>query len=421
MACVVQKYGGTSVGNADRIKHVAERVVRTAAGGRSVCVVVSAMGNTTDELIELAARVSTRPHPRELDMLLTAGERIAMALLSMAIAEQGREATSFTGSQAGILTDTAHGRARITEVRAHRVEEALQQGKIAIVAGFQGVSPEAHVTTLGRGGSDTTAVALAATLAAEVCEIYTDVEGVYTADPRIVPRARKLDVLSHEEMLELSAAGARVLVVRAVEYARNYGIPIHVRSSFTDAPGTWVKEETETMEKAIISGIAHDSSEAKVTITGVPDRPGIAAQLFRTLATEGINVDMIVQNISSEGNTDISFTVPRGDLDSAEPVIDAVAERIGARGIATDPDVAKISLVGAGMRTHPGVAAQMFETLAEAGINIEIISTSSIRISCVVRGDKIERAVRAVHDAFRLSEEFILEEEVPSASARNTG
>ena len=294
MACVVQKYGGTSVGNADRIKHVAERVVRTADEGRSVCVVVSAMGNATDELIELAARVSTRPHPRELDMLLTAGERIAMALLSMAIAELGREAISFTGSQAGILTDTAHGRARITEVRAHRVEEALQQGKIAIVAGFQGVSPEAHVTTLGRGGSDTTAVALAATLAAEACEIYTDVEGVYTADPRIVPLARKLNVLSHVEMLELSAAGARVLMVRAVEYARNYGIPIHVRSSFTDAPGTWVKKETETMEKAIISGIAHDSSEAKVTISGVPDRPGIAAQLFRTLATEGINVDMIV-------------------------------------------------------------------------------------------------------------------------------
>ena len=420
MACVVQKYGGTSVGNADRIKHVAERVVRTADEGRSVCVVVSAMGNATDELIELAARVATRPHPRELDMLLTAGERIAMALLSMAIAELGREAISFTGSQAGILTDTAHGRARITEVRAHRVEEALQQGKIAIVAGFQGVSPEAHVTTLGRGGSDTTAVALAATLAAEACEIYTDVEGVYTADPRIVPLARKLNVLSHVEMLELSAAGARVLMVRAVEYARNYGIPIHVRSSFTDAPGTWVKKETETMEKAIISGIAHDSSEAKVTITGVPDRPGIAAQLFRTLATEGINVDMIVQNVASEGNTDISFTVPRGDLDSAEPVIDAVAKQIGARKVATDPDVAKISLVGAGMRTHPGVAAQMFETLAEAGINIEIISTSSIRISCVVRGDKIERAVRAVHDAFRLSEEFILEE-VPSTSARDTG
>ncbi|MCY4088331.1 MAG: aspartate kinase [Actinomycetia bacterium] len=420
MACVVQKFGGTSVGNADRIKHVAERVVRTADEGRSVCVVVSAMGNATDELIELAARVSTRPHPRELDMLLTAGERIAMALLSMAIAELGREAISFTGSQAGILTDTAHGRARITEVRAHRVEEALQQGKIAIVAGFQGVSPEAHVTTLGRGGSDTTAVALAATLVAEACEIYTDVEGVYTADPRIVPLARKLNVLSHVEMLELSAAGARVLMVRAVEYARNYGIPIHVRSSFTDAPGTWVKKETETMEKAIISGIAHDSSEAKVTITGVPDRPGIAAQLFRTLATEGINVDMIVQNVASEGNTDISFTVPRGDLDSAEPVIDAVAKQIGARKVATDPDVAKISLVGAGMRTHPGVAAQMFETLAEAGINIEIISTSSIRISCVVRGDKIERAVRAVHDAFRLSEEFILEE-VPSTSARDTG
>lgn len=420
MACVVQKYGGTSVGNADRIKHVAERVVRTADEGRSVCVVVSAMGNATDELIELAARVSTRPHPRELDMLLTAGERIAMALLSMAITELGREAISFTGSQAGILTDTAHGRARITEVRAHRVEEALQQGKIAIVAGFQGVSPEAHVTTLGRGGSDTTAVALAATLAAEACEIYTDVEGVYTADPRIVPLARKLNVLSHVEMLELSAAGARVLMVRAVEYARNYGIPIHVRSSFTDAPGTWVKKETETMEKAIISGIAHDSSEAKVTITGVPDRPGIAAQLFRTLATEGINVDMIVQNVALEGNTDISFTVPRGDLDSAEPVIDAVAKQIGARKVATDPDVAKISLVGAGMRTHPGVAAQMFETLAEAGINIEIISTSSIRISCVVRGDKIERAVRAVHDAFRLSEEFILEE-VPSTSARDTG
>ena len=416
MGCIVQKYGGTSVGNAARIKRVAERVVQTAAAGRSVCVVVSAMGDTTDELIDLAASVSTRPHPRELDMLLTAGERISMALLSMTIAELGREAISFTGSQAGILTDTAHGRARITEVRADRVEQALEQGKIAIVAGFQGVSSEAAVTTLGRGGSDTTAVALAASLDAEACEIYTDVEGVYTADPRIVPLARKLHELSYEEMLELSASGARVLMVRSVEYARNYGVPLHVRSSFTDVPGTWVRRETETMEKAIISGIAHDSSEAKVTIIGVPDRPGIAAQLFRALATQGVNVGMIVQNVASEGNTDISFTVPLGDLGDAEPVIDTVADRIGARGVATDPEVAKISLVGAGMRTHPGVAAKMFETLAEAGINIEIISTSSIRISCVVRSDEIERAVKAVHGAFRLSEEFVLEEEVPRAA-----
>lgn len=417
MTTIVQKYGGTSVASAERIKRVAERVAQTAEEGNRVCVVVSAMGDMTDELVALSSEVAAGTHPRELDMLLTSGERISMALLSMAIAEVGHAAISFTGSQAGILTDTAHGRARIVEVRARRVEEALSNGKIVIVAGFQGVSSDADVTTLGRGGSDTTAVALATSLGADACEIYTDVEGIYTADPRIVPGARKLRELSFDEMLELSAAGARVLMPRSVEYARAHRVPIHVRSSFTDAPGTWVRMENQMMEKAIISGIAHDSSEAKVTITSVPDRPGIAAKLFRSLATGGVNVDMIVQNIAAAGNTDISFTVPLSELAAAEPIVASVAEAVGASGIETDPEVAKISLVGAGMRTHPGIAAQMFEALAEADINIGIISTSSIRISCVVAASEIERAVRAVHESFQLSKDTIFEEGSSAAVA----
>ncbi|MFN2490570.1 MAG: aspartate kinase [Actinomycetota bacterium] len=414
MALVVQKYGGTSVGDAERIKHVAQRVVGAADAGQRVCVVVSAMGHTTDELVELAAQISSAPHDRELDMLLTAGERISMALLSMAINELGREAISFTGSQAGIVTDTKHGKARIVDVRARRVLDALDAGKIAIVAGFQGVSTDLDVTTLGRGGSDTSAVALAAALGADVCEIHTDVSGVFTADPRIVPEARKLHAVSYEEMLELSSSGAKVLMLRSVEYARNHGVLVHVRSSFSDEEGTWIREEDERMEQAIISGIAHDDSEAKVTILGVPDRPGVAARVFRPLASEGVNIDMIVQNASEAGRTDISFTMPKEELRRAEPVLKATAEAVGAAGVQTDADIAKVSLVGAGMKTHPGVAADMFDALAEAGINIDIISTSSIRISCVVQASEVEEAVRAIHDRFRLATDVVLREKHPA-------
>ncbi|MDQ3981184.1 MAG: aspartate kinase, partial [Actinomycetota bacterium] len=379
MATIVQKYGGTSVGDARRIKKVAERVVSCADAGHRVCVVVSAMGHTTDELLDLAAEVSTVPHPRELDMLLTAGERISMALLSMAINELGSVAISFTGSQAGIVTDTSHGKARILEVKASRVREALEAGSIAIVAGFQGVSTAFDVTTLGRGGSDTTAVALAAALDADYCEIFTDVDGVFTADPRLVPSARKLHAVSYEEMLELSASGAKVLMLRSVEYARNYQVLLHVRSSFSEEEGTWIREEDERMERAIISGIAHDTSEAKVTILGVPDKPGIAARVFRPLADGDVNVDMIVQNASAaaaasdgaqtERRTDIFFTLPKVDLGRAEPILKAIEVDVGAEGITTDPDIAKVSLVGAGMKTHPGVAADMFDALADAEIN----------------------------------------------------
>jgi aspartate kinase len=407
VALVVQKYGGTSVGNPDRIKHVASRVVAAAEAGNQVCVVVSAMGDTTDELLELAAKVSDQPHDRELDMLLTAGERISMALLSMAIIDLGRQAISFTGSQAGIVTDTSHGKAKIIEVRARRIRDGLAEGKIAIVAGFQGVSTEDEVTTLGRGGSDATAVALAAALEADVCEIYTDVEGVYTADPRLVPEARKLRELSYEEMLELAAGGARVLMARSVEFGRNHGVVIHVRSTFAEGEGTWVRREEDLLEQPTISGIAHDTSEAKVTISGVPDRPGIAARVFRPLADAGVNVDMIVQNVSEAGHTDISFTLPTTDLGRAEPILAATAEAVEARGFSADREIAKVSLVGAGMKTHPGVAADMFDALADAGINIEIISTSAIRISCVVRASEVERAVRVVHEKFRLTEDLI--------------
>jgi aspartate kinase len=410
VALVVQKYGGTSVGNPERIKHVARRVVQSAAAGNEVCVVVSAMGDTTDELLELAGQVSTRPHDRELDMLLTAGERISMALLSMAIIDLGRQAISFTGSQAGIVTDTSHGRAKIIDIRARRVREEIAAGKIAIVAGFQGVSNEDEVTTLGRGGSDATAVALAAGLAADVCEIYTDVEGVYTADPRIVPAARKLREVSYEEMLELAASGAKVLMARSVEFGRNHGVVIHVRSTFSEADGTWVRKEEELMEQPTISGIAHDTSEAKVTISGVPDRPGIAARVFRPLADAGVNIDMIVQNVSEAGHTDISFTLPTTDLPRAEPILSETAKAVQARGVATDAGIGKVSLVGAGMKTHPGVAAEMFDALADAGINIEIISTSAIRISCVVRAAEVERAVQVIHDRFRLSDEVVYHE-----------
>jgi aspartate kinase len=416
MALIVQKYGGTSVGDADRIKRVAARIAAAAKGGHKVCVAVSAMGHTTDELVQLAGDISPEPNPRELDMLLTAGERIAMALLSMAIYDLGFRAVSFTGSQAGIVTDTSHGKARILEVKGDRVRQALNEDKVAIVAGFQGVSTAFDVTTLGRGGSDTTAVALAAALGADVCEIYTDVDGVYTADPRIVPSARKLHVVSYEEMLELAASGARVLALRSVEYARNYGVLVHVRSSFSYEDGTFVKEEDERMERAVISGIAHDTSEAKITVRDVPDKPGVAARVFRTLADEGINVDMIVQNVSSHGRTDISFTMPTDDLRRARPVLDVTASEVGADGITMDPDIAKVSLVGAGMKTHPGVAADMFDALSDAGINIEIISTSSIRISCVVRAKEVDRAVKAIHERFDLAEREIVRETHPETA-----
>lgn len=399
MALVVQKYGGTSVGTPERIGRVADRVVGTRREGNDVVVVVSAMGQSTDELIELAQAVSPRPPAREMDMLLTAGERISMALVAMAIIDRGVDAVSFTGSQAGILTEGEHGSAKIAEIRGQRVRESLDQGKVVIVAGFQGVDPVTkEITTIGRGGSDATAVALAAALGADVCEIYTDVDGVYTADPRIVPSARKLDEIGFEEMLELSASGAGVLMSRSVEFGRRFNIPIHVRSSFNDHQGTWVKETT--MEEAIISGIAHDTSEAKVTVRGVPDQPGVAAALFEPMAAQGINVDMIVQNVSQEGSTDISFTVSKAAVESARSIATRVAADVSAAGVEIDAGIAKVSLVGAGMKSHPGVAAKVFRVLADAGINIGMISTSTIRISCVVAGEDVEAAVQTLHKAF---------------------
>lgn len=405
MSLIVQKFGGTSVDGPERIRAVADHVVRTRRQGHDVVVVVSAMGRSTDDLIRLAQELSPSPPARELDMLVTAGERISMSLLCIAIDELGATASSFTGSQAGILTDSAHGRAKILEVRADRLREALAQGQVVVVAGFQGMSPDRNITTLGRGGSDTTAVALAAALGADVCEIYTDVAGVYSADPRVVPKARKLASVSYEEMLEMAATGGRVLALRSVEFARNHHVALHVRSSFTWAPGTWVREEADSMEQAIISAVTHDTSEAKVTILAVPDRPGIAARLFRALAEEGVNVDMIVQNTSVDGTTDISFTLPLSDLPTGLKISEGVAADLGAEGVTHDADIARISLVGAGMKTNPGVAATMFETLAESGVNIEMISTSSIRISCVVRADRVEDGIRALHTVFDLDSE----------------
>jgi aspartate kinase len=404
MALVVQKFGGTSVGDADRIRAVADHVARTRRNGDEVVVVVSAMGKTTDDLIRLANDVSSSQPPRELDMLLTSGERVTMALLVMALADQDIDAVSFTGSQAGIITDTTHTKATIIEVRAERLREALKAGRVPVVAGFQGVSTERDVTTLGRGGSDTTAVAMAAALGAGACEIYTDVSGVYSADPRIVPEARRLSRVSFEEMLDIAASGGRVLSLRSVEFARNHHVPLHVRSSFTWEPGTWVVEEDASMEQPVVTAITHDTSEAKVTVTGVPDRPGIAAPIFRALADRKVNVDTIVQNTSLHGTTDISFTVPKVDLDTSLATMASLAPEIGAGEVLTDDAIAKVSLVGAGMRSHPGVSATMFETLADAGINIEMISTSSIRISCVVRADRVEEAVRILHAAFELSD-----------------
>jgi aspartate kinase len=399
MATIVQKYGGTSVGTADRIRSVAARVAATHAAGENVVVVVSAMGYSTDELIALAAEVTDGLHPREMDMLLTAGERISMALCAMAIQDQGVPAMSLTGSQAGILTTSEHGSAEIIDIRADRVRQGLSAGKVVIVAGFQGVDPiDKEVTTLGRGGSDATAVALAAALDADVCEIYTDVDGVFSADPRLVPEAEMLGEITFEEMLEFAASGARVLMPRAVEFGRRYDIPIHVRSAFHQAAGTWVKEAT--MEEPIIRGIAHDTSEAKVTIHGVPDQPGLAASFFEPLAAAGVNVDVIVQNVSMQGVTDISFTVPLADAAEAQRVTEAVNATVGAVGVDVDENIAKVSVVGAGMKSESGIAARMFRVLANQGINIEMISTSSVRISCIVRADDVEAAVRSLHQEF---------------------
>ncbi len=407
MGLLVQKFGGTSVADPERIRAVARHVVATRDAGSQVVVVVSAMGRSTDDLLRLASEVSPAPAARELDMLVTSGERIAMSLLCMAIGDLGAPAISFTGSQAGILTDSTHGKARILEVRANRIRDALAAGRVVVVAGFQGMSVDRDITTLGRGGSDTTAVALAAAMKADVCEIYTDVAGVYSADPRVVPSARRLTTVSFEEMLEIADTGGKVLALRSVEFARNHGVALHVRSSFTWEPGTWVRAEQEgdpTVEQAIVSAVTSDRSEAKVTVVGVPDRPGIAAHLFRALADEAVNVDMIVQNVSLGGVTEISFTVPSSELAIAERVTQEVASEIGATGVSSDTGIGRVSLVGAGMKTHPGVAATVFEVLAAGGINIEMISTSSIRISCVVRSDALDGATRALHTAFELDD-----------------
>jgi aspartate kinase len=415
VSLIVQKFGGSSVADAASVKRVARRIVDTKRAGHDVVVVVSAMGDTTDELLDLAEQVSPQPPGRELDMLLTAGERISMALLAMAIHDLGEQARSYTGSQAGLITDSAHGAARIIDVTPSRISAAIDEGAVPIVAGFQGVAQDTKdITTLGRGGSDTTAVALAAALQADVCEIFTDVDGVFTADPRVVPRARKVDLITYEEMLELAAVGAKVLHLRCVEYARRFGLPIHVRSSFNDNEGTLVLSEAaiaarrtkegNPVEQPIISGVAADLNDAKVTVVGVPDRPGEAAAIFRALASAGVNIDMIVQNVSvaATGRTDVTFTCPQGSASKATAALEAVQGEVGFESLLVDEEVAKISLVGAGMRSHPGVSATFFAALADAGVNIEMISTSEIRISVVTRTAVAHDAVRAVHTAFGL-------------------
>jgi len=401
MALVVQKYGGTSVGTVEKIKNVAKRVAKTKEAGNDVVVVISAMAGETDRLIGLAKQITEVPDEREMDLLLSSGERVSAALLAIALKSAGYPARSFTGRQAGFITDGVHTKARIKKIEAHRIREALKNGEIAVVAGFQGVDELSHdVTTLGRGGSDTTAVALAAALNADVCEIYTDVEGVYTADPRIVPHAKKLDRICFEEMMELASAGAKVLQVRSVEIGMKYGIPIHVRSTFSEKEGTMVVPLSEEMEAVLVSGVTYDKNQAKITVMGVPDRPGIAKALFNPIADASINVDMIIQNVSRDGLTDISFTIARTDLPKAIEVIKKVAPTLGASGFTTNADIAKVSIVGVGMRSHPGVAAKMFETLANEGINILMISTSEIKVSCVIESKYTELAVRALHDAF---------------------
>ena len=404
MSLVVQKFGGTSVADPERIRQVADHVARTRRHGDRVVVVVSAMGKETDELLRLASEVSSVRPGREMDMLITAGERKATALLCMALHDIGVPADSFTGSQAGFLTDTTHMNARILEVRPDRVRQSIDEGRVPVLGGAQGVSTDREITFLGRNGSDVTAVAIAHALEADACELYTDVSGVFTADPRVVPSARRMARVSFDEMLEMCAAGCPKPAMRGAEFARNWRVPLHVRSSFTWEPGTWVVEEDPSMEQAVVSAVVHDTSEAKVTLGGVPDKPGIAARVFRALADADVNVDMIVQNVSDHGVTDISFTVPRTDLEKATSITGDLATEIGAVGVTTDSAIGKVSLVGAGMKTNPGVAAQMFETLSNASINIEMISTSSIRISCVVREADIERAVQELHTCFGLDE-----------------
>jgi aspartate kinase len=402
VALIVQKYGGTSVADPDRINAVADNVAFTKKRGNDVIVVVSAMGKATDNLIALANSVSTTQPGREMDMLLTTGERVTAALMTMALADRGIEAISFTGSQVGIITDTSHRKAKIIEVKGDRVRQSLSEGKVCVIAGFQGVSTDKEVTTMGRGASDLTASALAQAMGADACEIYTDVTGVFTADPRIVPQARKLPKIHFDEMLEMAGAGSKVLALRSVEFARNHDVPLHVRSAFTWEPGTWVTNEEASMEDPIISGVVTDMSEAKVTVFGVPDRPGISAALFEPLAEANVNVDMIVQNTSTQGTTDISFTMPMADMGEAEQIVSRVANEIGATGVSHDNDIAKVSLVGAGMKSAPGIAAKMFRVLADEGVNIEMISTSTIRVSVVCSAGDMERAARALHTAFGL-------------------
>jgi aspartate kinase len=403
MGLLVQKYGGTSVGSPDRIRRVADRIVRTRRSGTDLVVVVSAMGDTTDELVGLAHKVSTEEHPREMDMLLTSGERISMALVSMAVNDRGQEAVSFTGSQSGILTDTSHTRAKIVEIKGDRIKEELAKGRVVIVAGFQGVSKEREVTTLGRGGSDTTAVALAAALGAEECEIYTDVDGVYTADPRLVPDARKLPAVSYDEMLELASLGAKVLHNRSVEIARRYGVPVHVRSSFNWNEGTRIRKG-EAMEEVVIRGIAHDADVAKIALLGVPDRPGVAAEIFRAVGGHGVNVRMIVQASGEGGKNDVTFAVGSHDVKAVLPIVEEMRKQLNARAFVYDPDVAILSVVGEGLATSPGTAGAVFEALAKAGVNIELISTSSITITCMMRQQDVERAVRSLHQALQLEQ-----------------
>ena len=402
MALIVQKYGGTSVADPDRINAVADNVAFTKKRGNDVIVVVSAMGKATDNLIALANSVSRTQPGREMDMLLTTGERVTAALMTMALADRGIDAISFTGSQVGIITDTSHRKAKIVEVKGDRVRQSLSEGKVCVIAGFQGVSTDKEVTTMGRGASDLTASALAQAMGADACEIYTDVTGVFTADPRIVPQARKLAKVHFDEMLEMAGAGSKVLALRSVEFARNHDVPLHVRSAFTWEPGTWVTNEEASMEDPIISGVVTDTSEAKVTVFGVPDRPGISAALFEPLADANVNVDMIVQNTSTQGTTDISFTMPMADMAEAETIVSRVAGEIGATGVSHDNDIAKVSLVGAGMKSSPGIAAKMFRVLADEGVNIEMISTSTIRVSVVCSAGDMERAARALHTAFGL-------------------
>lgn len=412
---IVMKFGGTSVADAEKIRRAAGRIVARRDEGYQVVAVLSARGKETDRLIEAAREVSDNPDPREMDMLLSTGERVSCALAAMAINDLGHRAISLTGSQAGIVTDTSHTKARILDVRADRISEALQEDNIVLVAGFQGVSTEKDVTTLGRGGSDTTAVALAAALGAPECEIYTDVPGVFTADPRIVPEARKLSVVSSEEMLEMSASGAGVLQLRSVEYARNHGVRIHCRSSFEDGPGTVVLTEQETMEHPLITAVTHSTDEARVTLQGVPDTPGVAGQIATALADANVNVDMIIQNepLEDGARADMSFTVPRDDLRAAGDALAQLKDELGLSGIATDEEMGKVSVVGAGMRTHPGVAAKVFSVLGTNGINIEMIATSPIKISCVIPGDRVADAVQALHAAFELSGDETIRAEDP--------